>query len=492
MADPEPQGRSRTLIAGVDCSTQSTKVVVVDAETGAIVATGRAEHTVTGTAGARETDPVVWWEALRSALRQTGLSNRIAAIGIAGQQHGLVCLDASGKPLRPAILWNDTRSATDAVALSEAMGGPTVWAARIGVVPVASFTASKWAWVRRREPDVAAATAAIRLPHDYLTERLTGNGTTDRGDASGTGWWSTETESYSADVLELRALQLSQSMLPSVLRPTECAGTVTTAAAEATGLPVGAVVAPGTGDNMGAALGLGLAPGAPVLSLGTSGTAYLVSTARTNDPSGDVAGFADATGRFLPLACTLNCTLAVDRSAAWLGLDRDDVAPSDGVVVLPYFDGERTPNLPDASGAILGLRHGTDRRSILMATYEGAVVGLLDALESIDRCSSGVDPQAALFLIGGGARSQTWRRVIQRLAGRPIAVPKATELVALGAAVQAAATLENADPLSVAGRWHTSEGTMLEPMARDIETIARHRGVRDLALDALQVRRRAR
>jgi xylulokinase len=278
-------------------------------------------------------------------------------------------------------------------------------------------------------------------------------------------------------------------MLPKVLRPTECAGTVTAAAAEATGLPVGAIVGPGTGDNMGAALGLGLAPGAPVLSLGTSGTAYLVSSSRTADPSGDVAGFADATGRFLPLACTLNCTLAVDKTAAWLGLDRDNVVPSNGVVALPYFDGERTPNLPDASGAILGLRHDTDPRSILMATYEGAVIGLLDALDTIDRCSSGVDPQAALFLIGGGALSQTWRRVVQGLAGRPILVPDATQLVALGAAVQAAATLENVDPLSVAARWHTSEGTLLEPVARDFETIARHRGVRQLALAALEFRR---
>jgi xylulokinase len=481
-----------TLIAGVDCSTQSTKVVVIEAETGAIVATGRAEHIVTGTAGARETDPAVWWEALRSALAQTGLAGQVAAIAIAGQQHGLVCVDKSGMPLRPAMLWNDTRSATDAVALSEAMGGPTAWAARIGVVPVASFTASKWAWVRRREPEVAAATAAIRLPHDYLTERLTGNGTTDRGDASGTGWWSTETESYSADVLGLPALRLSESMLPKVLRPTEVAGTVSAAAAEATGLREGTIVAPGTGDNMGAALGLGLAPGTPVVSLGTSGTAYLVSTTRTADPSGDVAGFADATGRFLPLACTLNCTLAVDQTAEWLGLDRNDVVPSNGVVALPYFDGERTPNLPDASGAIFGLRHDTDRRSILMATYEGAVVGLLDALDTIDRCSSGVDPKAPLMVIGGGARSPIWRQVIQRLSGRSIAIPTATELVALGAAVQAAATLENSDPFSVAARWKTSEGTLMEPVSRDIETIARHRGVRQLALAALEFRRGAR
>lgn len=476
----------KTLIAGVDCSTQSTKVVVVDSESGEIVATGRAQHAVTGTGGARETHPDVWWEALCHALAQTGLANRIAAISVAGQQHGLVCLDAAGSPLRPAMLWNDTRSATDAIGLLEALGGATAWAARIGVVPVASFTVSKWAWVRRREPEVASRTAAIRLPHDYLTERLAGNGVTDRGDASGTGWWSTETESYAIEVLGLPNIQLPVELLPRVMRPTEAAGVVTPAAAVATGLPAGALVGPGTGDNMGAALGLGLEPGTPVISLGTSGTAYLVSTTRTADPSGDVAGFADASGRFLPLACTLNCTLAVDRMAEWLGLDRDDVVPSRGVVALPYFDGERTPNVPDASAAVLGLRHDTDPRSILMATYEGAAVGLLDALESIDLCSSGIDPEAALVLIGGGAQSETWWRVVQRLSGRAISIPKSTELVAIGAAAQAAATFGGQDPREVASRWHTSTGTLLEPIPRDIETISRNRAIRQLALDAVQ------
>jgi len=477
------------LIAGVDCSTQSTKVVVVDPETGDIVATGSAPHTVSGTGGARETHPDVWWGALCSALAQTGMADRIAAIAVAGQQHGLVCLDAGGRPLRPAMLWNDTRSAPDAVGLLEALGGPAVWAARIGVVPVASFTAPKWAWIRRLEPDVAAATAAIRLPHDYLTERLTGIGVTDRGDASGTGWWSTETESYADDVLGLPGIELPAELLPRVVRPTEAAGVVTAGAAAATGLPAGALVGPGTGDNMGAALGLGLRSGTPVISLGTSGTAYLVSTRRAADPSGDVAGFADASGRFLPLACTLNCTLAVDRMAEWLGLDRNDVAPSGGVVALPYFDGERTPNLPDASAAILGLRHETDPRSILMTTYEGAVVGLLDALETLDRCSSGIDPKAPLVLIGGGARSQTWRQVVGRLSGRALSIPAATELVALGAAVQAAATLGGEDPQEVAARWHTSTGTLMEPVSRDVETISRHRAVRQLALDAVQAPR---
>ena len=479
----------RTLVAGVDCSTQSTKVVVVDSETGEIVGTGRAQHIVSGTAGARETDPEVWWGAFLDALGQTGLAGEIAAISVAGQQHGLVCLDATGKPLRPAMLWNDTRSASDAVDLLDALGGPTAWAARIGVVPVASFTASKWAWVRRREPDVAARTAAIRLPHDYLTERLSGAGVTDRGDASGTCWWSTETETYSTEVLELASLQLPVEFLPKVLKPAEAAGAVTAAAAAATGLPAGALVGPGTGDNMGAALGLGLEPGTPVISLGTSGTAYLVSTTRTADPSGDVAGFADASGRFLPLAATLNCTLAVDQMAQWLGLERDDVLPSRGVVTLPYFDGERTPNVPNASAAVLGLRHDTDSRSILMATYEGAVVGLLDALDTIDIFSSGIDPAAPLVLIGGGAKSETWWRVVQRLSGRAVSIPSSTELMALGAAVQAGATLHSKDTQAVAAHWKTGAGTLLEPMPRDMETISRHRGVRQLALDAVQAPR---
>jgi len=476
----------RTLVAGVDCSTQSTKVVVVDADSGEIVAVGQAAHSVTGMGGARETHPDVWWEALRAAAAQTKLAGEVSAISVAGQQHGLVCLDAAGVPLRPAMLWNDTRSATDAVRLLEALGGATSWAARIGVVPVASFTATKWAWLRRREPQTAARTAAIRLPHDYLTERLSGAGVTDRGDASGTAWWSTESEAYAGAVLDLPELALPQELLPRVLWPDEAAGALTPAAAAATGFRAGIVVGPGTGDNMGAALGLGLEPGAPVLSLGTSGTVYLVSTSRTADPTGSVAGFADATGRFLPLAATLNCTLAVDRMAAWLGLSRDDVAPSNGVVVLPYFDGERTPNLPDAAAAILGLRHDTDPRSILMATYEGAVMGLLDAMHMIDASSSGVDANAPLTLIGGGAKGATWREVARRLSGRPVRIPAAGEFVAIGAAAQAAAVLRRVSPQTVAASWRTDAGMLLEPLARDDEVIARHRAVRQLALEAVQ------
>ena len=301
--------------------------------------------------------PTVWWEALAQAVAGTGRGSEVAAISVAGQQHGLVVLGEDGRPLRPAILWNDTRSAPDAARLTDLLGGPEASAARIGSVPVASFTATSWLWLRREEPDLAAQVARVRLPHDYMTERLSGSAVTDRGDASGTGWWSPVREAYDDGVLESdRSRPREASGRP---RPDGAGGQVTAEAAAAIGVPAGALVACGTGDNMAAALGLGVDAGVPVVSLGTSGTAFVVSMTPTADPTGVVAGFADATGRYLPLACTLNCTLAVDRVAGWLGLDRDAVEDGGEVVVLPFLDGERTPNRPQASGTITGLRHGT-------------------------------------------------------------------------------------------------------------------------------------
>lgn len=466
------------LVAGVDTSTQSTKVVIVDADTGATVALGRAPHRVTGAGGARETDPEVWWQALRAALAETGRAAEIAALSVAGQQHGLVVLDADGRPVRPAKLWNDTESAEDARRMVEGFGGATWWAERIGVVPVASFTATKWAWLRREEPRSAAATRAIRLPHDFLTERLTGAAVTDRGDASGTAWWSTATGSYADEVLRHPSQQVDPDWLPRVLGPRDPAGEVTRAAADYLGLAPGIPVGPGTGDNAGAAVGLGVAPGIPVVSLGTSGTAFMCSRTRTVDPSGNVAGFADATGRFLPLACTLNCTLAVDRIAGWLGLDREAAAERTEAVVLPYFDGERTPNLPNAAASITGLRHTTEPGEILLAAYQGAALSLLEALDEIDAHSSGLDPAAPVVLIGGGAQGATWRRVVRALSGRPVQIPEATELVALGGAAQAAAVLLDRPPEEIARSWDTRRGTLLEPVEQDASTLERIRRVR--------------
>lgn len=474
------------LVAGVDSSTQSTKVVIVDPDDGRIVAQGQAPHTVTGTGGARETDPREWWSALSAALAATGRATDVGAIAIAGQQHGLVVLDEAGQPLRAATLWNDTRPAEDAERLTQHLGAAQ-WASLTGLRPVASFTVCKWAWLRRTEPDVARSVAAIRLPHDYLTERLTGTGTTDRGDASGTGWWSPATGGYLPEILGLPGVELSPERLPAIVGPTAIAGTVTDAAATELGLRPGTVVGPGTGDNMAAALGLGLSVGQAAMSLGTSGTIFAVSEHPAADPTGIVAGFADATGRFLPLAATLNCTQAVDRVAAWLGLDRDDVQPANEVVVLPYLDGERTPNLPLASGTIRGLRHDTTPQQILMAAYEGAVVSLLVAFDAIADAVGGLDPAAPLMLVGGGARGRTWRAAVGRLTGRAVQVPDAAELVAIGAAVQATAVLRGQSPTEIAARWGGAAGTRLDPIPVDQGRLALVRNALDELVAAQEV-----
>ncbi|ARP73421.1 xylulokinase [Streptomyces pluripotens] len=459
------------LVVGVDASTQSTKALVVDAATGQVVASGRAPHTVS-CGVARESDPRQWWDALHEALRQCGdAAHEAAAVSVGGQQHGLVTLDGHGEPVRPALLWNDVRSAPQARRLVRELGGPKAWAERTGSVPGASFTVTKWAWLAEHEPEAARATRAVRLPHDYLTERLTGQGTTDRGDASGTGWWASRTESYDAETLA--HVGLDPALLPRVVRPGEVAGTVR----DSHDLPFskGTLVAPGTGDNAAAALGLGLRPGTPVLSLGTSGTVYAVSKHRPTDPTGTVAGFADARGDWLPLACTLNCTLAVDRVAALLGLDREGVEPGGSVTLLPYLDGERTPGLPNASGLLYGLRHDTTAGQLLQAAYDGAVHALLGALDLL--LDADADRSTPVLLIGGGARGAAWQHTVHRLSGRPVQVPETRELVAMGAAAQAAGLLTGEDPAAVARRWNTAAGPVLEAVERDGQTLERITGV---------------
>ncbi|MEV6793429.1 xylulokinase [Streptomyces sp. NPDC051320] len=462
MAAPEGP-----LVIGVDSSTQSTKALVVDTATGDVVARGQAPHTVSGDGGARESDPEQWWQALTAALHQCGpATGRAAAIAIGGQQHGLVPLDAAGRPVRKAMLWNDVRSAPQSARLIEQLAGPDgagpdAWAERTGSLPGPAFTVTKWAWLLENEPEAARATAAVRLPHDYLTERLTGRGTTDRGDASGTGWWSSATEKYDEDILALAGL--SPALLPEVVAPGETAGITR----ELPGLPLraGIPVAPGTGDNAAAALGLGLRPGQPVLSLGTSGTVYAVSQRRPVDPSGTVSGFADARGGWLPLACTLNCTLAVDRIAALLQLDREAVEGGGSPVLLPFLGGERTPHLPHASGLLYGLRHDTSAGQLLQAAYDGAVYALLAALDRV--LDEDADPAAPLLLIGGGAQGTAWRETVRRLSGRPVQVPAAKELVALGAAAQAAGLVLGEDPADVARRWDPARGPQYAPGALD-------------------------
>ncbi|MCG6499731.1 xylulokinase [Kitasatospora sp. A2-31] len=446
------------VVIGVDSSTQSTKALAVDIDTGAVLGEGRAPHQVSEGAG-RESDPEQWWRALEEAAAGTGWAERAAAVSIAGQQHGLVTLDAAGAPVRPALLWNDVRSAPQAAELRTAIG-PAELVRRSGSLPTAAFTAPKWAWLRAHEPAAADRVAAVRLPHDFLTERLTGEAVTDRGDASGTGWWGPG--GYDKDLLD--RIGLDPALLPRVLAPGARAGLVR----PGTVLRAGTPVATGTGDNMAAALGLGLRPGQPVLSLGTSGTVYTVGRERPVDPSGTVAGFADALGGWLPLACTLNCTLAVDRFATLLGRGREEVEDGGTAVVLPYLDGERTPDLPGASGLVHGLRHETTPGQLLQAAYDGAAHALLTALADVLRAGGGDGAgDEPLLLIGGGARGRAWQQTVLRLSGQAVRVPEARELVALGAAAQAAALLTGEPADAVARRWRTAEGPLLEPVARD-------------------------
>ncbi len=293
---------NRQLVVGVDSSTQSTKVEARDLDTGEVVATGTAAHPPT-TPPVSEQDPTAWWSALVEAMAQLGdHRDDVVAMAVAGQQHGLVLLDAAGDPVRPAKLWNDTTSAPQSDRLVAELGADR-WARDVGSVPVPAFTITKLAWVADREPEALQRTAKVMLPHDYLTWRLTGEHVTDRGDASGSGWYDPSSGAVRDDLLAAATGGDGSEWsdrVPRVLGPTDRAGVLTPDAAEALGLHDGVVVGAGSGDNMGAALGLGLRAGDVAISLGTSGTVFAVSDSATHDPSGAVAGFAERVGQLPP------------------------------------------------------------------------------------------------------------------------------------------------------------------------------------------------
>lgn len=458
------------LVAGFDSSTTATKVEVRDADTGRRWASGRWPHPPAQPPRS-EQDPTEWWGALVQAWHQAGRYDAVA-LSVAGQQHGLVVLDEEANVLRPAKLWNDTESAPEAGELVGRLG-PAAWAEGCGSVPVPSFTITKLAWLRRVEPDVFARVQHVLLPHDWLTWRLTGRLVTDRGDASGTGYWSPREGRWRTDLLRLVDETVDwSSRLPTVLAPNEPAGPLSGDAA----LPLNlhgrdVLVGPGTGDNMAAAVAAGLAPGDVLVSIGTSGTVMTVSEQATADPSGTIAGFADATGRWLPLVCTLNATRVTDAVARLLGVTDPDAfdalalsapAGAGGVVCVPWFDGERTPNRPDATGTLVGLRTDVTAAHVARAAVEGVVCGLLGGLDAL----SAVAPTGGrLVVVGGGARSEAYRRVLADLAGRPVVtLDPAVEPVALGACVQAAAVLEGAEPPAIARAWGLDrQGTVVEP-----------------------------
>ncbi len=467
------------IVLGVDSSTQACKVEVRDADHGTLLAAGRAPHPPVNPPRA-EQDPRAWWRALVEAVRQTGVRD-VDAIAVAGQQHGLVALDAGREPLRPAKLWNDTESAPDAEWLLEQLGGTAAWADACGSVPVASFTIAKLSWLHRQEPEVFNRLAAVCLPHDYLNLRLTGELFTDRGDASGTGYWSPRDGRYRTDLLGIvDDAKPWEQALPCVLEPLATGGRLSPTAADELGLRGQPVVAVGTGDNMAGALGIGLCPGDVAVSLGTSGTVYCVSEHATADATGAVAGFADATGRFLPLVCTLNATGVTDAMARLLGVELDQLdtmalgaAPgSGGVVLVPYFVSERTPNRPNATGTLSGLRGDVTREQLARAAFEGVVCSMLEAMDALR--SVGVSTaDGRLLLVGGGARSRAYRQILADIAAREVAVPQGDELVATGACVQAASLLLQERPAQVAASWQEGTASLVTPH-EDVD----HEGIR--------------
>ncbi len=440
------------LVAGIDSSTQSCKVIIRDSATGALVRQGRASHPE-----GSEVHPEHWWTALQEAITDAGGIDDVDAVSIGGQQHGMVCLDESGDVVRPALLWNDTRSAPDAEDLireagdGDSVAGAAQWASSTGTVPVASLTATKLRWLARNEPENAARTAAVCLPHDWLSWRLAGNGPgtgpaslellrTDRSDASGTGYFSAIAGEYLPEVL--RTTLGHMPVLPTVVGPLEVAGKT----------PGGALIGPGAGDNAAAGLGVRAAVGDVVISIGTSGTVFAVSEGSSHDASGLVAGFADATGNYLPLACTLNATRIFDSTASLLGVTLHELgdlalsAPegSGGLTMVPYFEGERTPNVPNATGSLHGLTLSNyTPANLARAAFEGVLCSLADGLAAL--LAQGVAAQR-IILVGGGAQSGAVQQVAAAVFGIPVFVPKPGEYVADGAARQAAGVLAGTLP----------------------------------------------
>ena len=465
------------LVAGVDTSTQSCKVRVTDARTGRLVRFGKAPHPA-GTS----VDPMAWWKAFQEASAQAGGLDDVSALSVGGQQHGMVLLDRQGRVIRDALLWNDTRSAPDAddliirLAKSEtdgpnkdpdsdqglAMRGKQAWVRAVGSSPVASLTITKVAWVSRMEPDKAKAIAAICLPHDWLSWVIAGHGPaadpgaepgledlfTDRSDASGTGYYDPAVDNYRRDLL---AMALPDGMadrviLPKVLGPHQV-GAKADPRIAGRDVPGGCIIAPGGGDNAMTALGLAMQVGDVSISLGTSGVAAAVSPVPAYDMSASVTGFADATGHWLPLACTINASRILDAGLAALGTDYDGLANlaeksspgAEGITLIPYFDGERTPNRPDAHARLEGLTlANTTRTNLARAFVEGLLCSQRDCLELLKRLGTTV---SRILLVGGGAKSPAVRAYAPGILGMDVQLPRPDEYVAIGAARQAAWTL---------------------------------------------------
>ncbi|TLP72807.1 xylulokinase [Nesterenkonia sphaerica] len=455
-----------TLVAGIDSSTQSCKVVIREADSGRLVRSGSAQHPE-GT----EVDPHAWWEALLGAIDAAGGLGDVAAVAVGGQQHGMVALDASGEVIRDALLWNDTRSAEAAEQLVNEYGegarGKATWARMVGSVPVASLTITKLRWLADTEPENAGRVAAVALPHDWLTWKMSGSHhladlVTDRSEASGTGYFDPSTGEYRYELLAC-ALRIPQAQARSVVLPRVAAPGEAVGSGDSSRGWGHLVLGPGGGDNAMGALGVGMSTGDVSISLGTSGVVAATSPTPVQDPTGKIAGFASATGEFLPLAVTLNGSRVLDGACRMLGVNHRQLATlalaaepgAHGMTLVPYLEGERTPNLPHATGSLLGMSLASmNPQDVARAAVEGLLCLVADGLKAMT--DMGV-PVNSIRLIGGAAKNPAVQQIAPAILERDILVPGAGEYVADGAARQAAWVLAGS---ATPPEWETSEVTV--------------------------------
>ena len=487
-----------TLVAGVDSSTQSCTVVLHD-ESGTMLASASAPHVWT-TPPVSEQDPEGWWGALSEALAKAchvaGTSPRaIGAISIAAQHHGLVAIGPAGVVLRPAKLWNDTTSAAQAARLVSQLGRE-YWVRRTGLVPTAGITISKLAWLAEKEPASFQNLRLALLPHDWLTMQLTGGAVTDRGDASGTGYFDPVANAWCLDILALVDSERDWlAQLPRVLGPENPAGKASTARAAALGLRPDTLVGPGTGDQSAAALGLNIQQGDMLVSLGTSGVVAGISLRQVRDGLGRVIGSASASGSFQPTIVTLNAAKVTDTFARLLGVEHNEMSrlalaanrsATNRPILVPYLDGERTPDRPLARGLLLDLSSSCTREALALCAFEGVILGLLQGRDTL--IEVGVDASARLILAGGASRSPAYRRLFAALAGMPVRVAEVDGglISARGAAVQAAAVLTGATALDVALSWAPACGVVAEPMTGDADYAEERRVCYGAAVDIEQ------
>ncbi len=472
------------LCLGIDCGTQSLKGVAWDSESGSLLSASHSYDLIGGLPpGHKEQHPRQWLDALDAViagLRQKGADlSRVAAIGVSGQQHGLVALDAADEVIRPAKLWCDTSTGPECDQIREAAGGRGAYMREIGNDLPPGFTASKVRWLRNHEPDNYRRISSLLLPHDYLNFHLTGDKTSEAGDASGTGYFQVAERRWSRRALQWIDPERDLARcLPALIDSSQPAGRLRPQLAERWGLPRDVVVSSGGGDNMLGAIGSGnVAPGALTVSLGTSGTLFGYSPTPVLDPSGEIAALCDSTGGWLPLACTMNVTVATEmvRNGLEMGSleafnEAVDAAPAGagGLLLLPYLEGERLPNLPEATGVLLGLRPSTCSPSQLArAAMEGATLGLRYGLERLAELGM---KAGEVRLIGGGAASRVWRQIAADVFRMPVICPRLQEGPALGAALQACWCASDEEIAEIAARCcPLDESTRCPPREREAD-----------------------